>query len=132
MLYQLPVQMAWANQFSWFALFYKADFGLMINLILFVLFMFSCYLAAKWFSVTNGLSGSRKSGRIVERIYISPQATLLVIELQGTYYIMAQDKNGIHMIDKREDWVVSAPGNDAGLPNFQAVLNKYIHIKKDR
>lgn len=127
-----PDYMTWANQYSWFALFYKVNYGLIINLILFVAFMFTCYIAALWLSKNNGLSGMPKSGRIVERIYLSPQASLMVVELQGVYYLFSLDKSGVHLIDKREDWVVSTHASERKSFNFETILSKTIHSKKDR
>lgn len=114
-----------ANHISWFALFYKVNYGTYINLILFLLILVIAFYISKYFISKSPYAAPFHTGKVKERLYIGPQNTLTVIELQGIYYVVISDKGRTTLIDKRSDlqYIDSEVQQLAG---FTEVLSKYL------
>ncbi len=116
-----------ANQANWFALFYKVNIGTYINLLLFIVIMFLCFYIAKFFIEKSPYSAPFHTAKVKERIYLGPQVSMVVVELQGVQYVVVTDKNGTTFIDKRSDLVYEPTELDNHTKvDFDAMLKKYM------
>lgn len=120
-----PVPIFGANQASWFALFYKVNYVTVVNLLLFVGIMVAIYYLSKYLLAKTPYSAPFRSGKVKERLYIGQQSSLTVVELQGVYYILANDKGRTVLLDKRED--LEYPIQETGVkqPDFGEILKKF-------
>lgn len=116
-----------ANQMSWFALFYKVNYGTYINLILFIGIMLISFYIARYFVNKSPYAAPYKTGKVKERIYLGPQSSLVIVELQGVFYVLATDKGRTTLIDTRNDLAYEQVA--ATLPDplkFDQVISKYL------
>lgn len=122
-----------ANQMSWFALFYKVNYGTYINLILFIIIMLISFYIARYFVNRSPYAAPFKTGKVKERIFLGPQSSLVVIELQGVYYVLASDKGRTTLIDTRDDLAYEQVA--AAMPDplkFEQVISKYLKKNQDK
>lgn len=127
------ISISGANHFSWFALFYKVNYGTYINLILFIGIMLISFYIARFFVNKSPYAAPFKTGKVKERIYLGPQSSLVIVELQGVFYVLATDKGRTTLIDTRDDLAYDQLA--ASLPDplkFDQVFSKYLKKKQDR
>ena len=122
-----PVPNFGANQASWFALFYKVNYVTVVNLLLFIGLMVAVYYLSKYLLSKSPYSAPHRSGKVKERLYVGHQSTMTVVELQGTYYVLINDKGRTTLIDKREDLVYPQGDTNIKPPDFGDVLKKMLN-----
>jgi flagellar biogenesis protein FliO len=70
--------------------------------------------------------------KVVERTLLSNDKSLILVELENIFYLLAMDKTGVHLIDKRSDLdsntFTSKPSGEK--PDFMEHLKNSI-IKRD-
>lgn len=120
------VPLGGANQVSWFALFYKENYGTYVNLVLFIAILVIAFYISKYFISKSPYAAPFHSGKVKERLYIGPQCALTVIELQGVYYIVVNDKGRTTLIDKRSDLEYLSSETTQQFPGFQEIFAKYL------
>lgn len=120
------VPLGGANQVSWFALFYKENYGTYVNLVLFIAILVIAFYISKYFISKSPYAAPFHSGKVKERLYIGPQCALTVIELQGVYYIVVNDKGRTTLIDKRSDLEYLSSETKQQFPGFQEIFAKYL------
>ncbi len=124
-----PVPFFGANQASWFALFYKVNYVTIINLLLFVGIMVAVYYVSKYLLSKTPYNAPFRSGKVKERLYIGQQSSLTVVELQGIYYVLANDKGRTTLVDKRDDLEYPVQETNIKPLEFGEILKK-IRSKK--
>lgn len=115
-----------ANHMSWFALFYKVNYGTYVNLVLFILILVIAFYISKYFISKSPYAAPYHSGKVKERLYIGPQCALTVIELQGIFYIVINDKGRTTLIDKRSDLEYLETEVNQQFPQFKEIMDKYL------
>lgn len=120
------VPLGGANQVSWFALFYKENYGAYVNLVLFIAILVIAFYISKYFISKSPYAAPFHSGKVKERLYIGPQCALTVIELQGVYYIVVNDKGRTTLIDKRSDLEYLSSETTQQFPGCQEIFAKYL------
>ncbi|MBM7560597.1 flagellar biosynthetic protein FliO [Fusibacter tunisiensis] len=78
----------------WFTIRYIVVATLFIS----VLWIFSKALTKK-----NQMSLKGRKIRVLERTLLSNDKSLVLVELENIFYLLAVDKTGIHVVDKRDD-----------------------------
>lgn len=68
-----------------------------------LVFFYVVYVTTKFVAKFNQANLSNKTIKIVERISLTSDKSIAIIEISGIYYILSMDKNGVTLIDKRED-----------------------------
>lgn len=122
-----------ANQASWFALFYKVSYGTWINLFLFIGIMVGAYYLSKYLLSKSPYSAPFQSGKVKERLFISQQSSMTIVEVQGVYYVLVNDKGRTLLIDRREDLVYPEDDQIKSKPEFKTIIEKMVqktHEKK--
>ena len=85
-----------ASNFSnyWFSIKYVA---------IVVIFMYFLWIFSKWLTNRNYISLKDRNIKILDRIALSNDKYIVLVELENIFYLLAVDKNGITVIDKRDD-----------------------------
>lgn len=122
-----PVPIFGANQASWFALFYKVNYGTFFNLILFIGFMVGAYYLSKYLIAKSPYSPPHHTGIVKERLYVGHQSSMTVVELQGVFYVLVNDKGRTMLIDKREGMSYPTQEETTKMPEFQEILKKLLN-----
>jgi flagellar biogenesis protein FliO len=65
-------------------------------------FLLLLWAVSKYLTKRQGVNIRQKNIKIIERIAISADKFLFLIELDGLYYLISSDKSGMRLIDKRE------------------------------
>lgn len=77
--------------------------GAIINFVLFFLVLFLVYLIIRRASKSGQGNLFSKHMRIVEKIPMGLDRSIMIFELKGMYYVLYIDKNGTTLLDKRDD-----------------------------
>ncbi len=72
-------------------------------IIVATLFICILWIFSKAITKKNYISLKDRRIKVVERTLLSNDKSLLLVELENIFYVLAMDKSGIHLIDKRED-----------------------------
>jgi len=67
-------------------------------IFIYLLWMFSRMISKKNFSALKD-----KNIKILDRVSLSTDKNILLIELENVFYLIGVDKNGMYLIDKRDD-----------------------------
>lgn len=103
---------------------------LIVMILSFAFVIFLAYLTTKFLSKTklNGLNG--KNIKIIERVNISTDKYLMIIELNNEFYFISSDKSSIILLDKLNGFVpISKELNNL---NFTEVLDRFKKKNKDK
>ncbi len=71
-------------------------------IIVATVFLLLLWAVSKYLTKRQGVNIRQKNIKIIERIAISADKFLFLIELDGLYYLISSDKSGMRLIDKRE------------------------------
>lgn len=71
-------------------------------IIVATVFLLLLWALSKYLTKRQGVNIRQKNIKIIERIAISADKFLFLIELDGLYYLISSDKSGMRLIDKRE------------------------------
>jgi len=109
---------------TWFAVKYF----IIISILIYFLWIFSKFITKK-----NYVSLKDRKIKVLERVALSSDKYLLLVELENFFYLIGVDKNGMHIIDKRDDlnvddFIKEESGNQL---NFMEVLKNSMN-KKDK
>jgi flagellar biogenesis protein FliO len=121
-----PVPIFGANQASWFALFYKVNYATIFNLLLFIGLMVGAYYLSKYFLSKSPYSAPHHTGKVKERLYVGHQSSMTVVELQGVYYVLVNDKGRTTLIDKRDNLEYPVQESTVKVPEFGEVLKNIL------
>lgn len=72
-------------------------------IIVATLFICILWIFSKAITKKNYISLKDRRIKVVERTLLSNDKSLILVELENIFYVLSMDKNGIHLIDKRED-----------------------------
>ncbi len=93
----------------------------LMPLLLFLIFVGGYILV--WKMKKTGVAQFRgQYMRFIERIPLGWDRTILIFEVQGFYYIAYVDKNGMRIIDKRDDILEIDMTNKSA---FKSILSKF-------
>lgn len=94
----------------------------MVVLILFGSFAFTRYLGVK----TMG-SSSGKNMKIIDTLVVSPEKSIVVVEVLGKFYMMGISNNGINLIKELEEYPLDNLANspESFQKSIQDALSKY-------
>lgn len=116
-----------ANQACWFALFYKTDYRVIINLLLFIGLMVGAYYLSKFLIAKSPYSAPHHTGKVMERLYIGHQSSMTVVDLQGVQYVFVNDKGKTTLVDRRTDLHFPEQVAPIQITSFQDVLKKIMN-----
>lgn len=122
-----PVPIFGANQASWFALFYKVNYVTVLNLILFIGLMVGAYYLSKYLIAKSPYSAPHHTGKVRERLYVGQQSSMTVVELQGVFYVLVNDKGRTVLVDKRDDLVYPDQDPTVKVPEFPEILKNLLN-----
>ncbi|OJV64680.1 MAG: hypothetical protein BGO41_13850 [Clostridiales bacterium 38-18] len=71
-------------------------------IIVATVFLLLLWALSKYLTKRQGVTIRQKNIKVIERVAISADKFLFLIELDGLYYLIGSDKNGMRLIDKRE------------------------------
>lgn len=71
-------------------------------IIVATVFLLLLWGLSKYLTKRQGITIRQKNIKVIERISISADKFLFLIELDGLYYLISSDKSGMRLIDKRE------------------------------
>lgn len=127
-----PISMNGANQASWFALFYKVNYGTVLNLFLFIGIMAGAYYLSKYLLAKSPYRAPFHTGKVKERLYINQQSAMTIVEVQGVYYVLVNDKGRTILLDRREDLIYPEESNLNTVPEFQNLLTKLMKKNEEK
>jgi flagellar biosynthetic protein FliO len=98
-----------------------------------VMFAFLVIIIIAWFSTRWLLKGrfnqTGKNMQVIERMYLSSDKFLMIVLVHDTYYLLSQDKSGIRLIDKLDDF---KPQEHIQETKFSDILEKLKAGNKDK
>lgn len=108
----------------WFALKYF----IVISILIYFLWIFSKFITKK-----NYISLKDRKVKVLERVALSNDKFLLLVELENIFYFIGIDKNGMYLMDKRDDLKIESFLKDEQVLNskFSEHLERFL-IKKDK
>ncbi len=96
-----------------------------VSLVLFFTVLLGAYVWIKRATGTSGGSMFNRNMKLVEKLSLSVDKSIVIFELQGTYYVVYMDKNGAQLLDKRSDLnidkTIAASSGD-----FSSVLKRWM------
>jgi flagellar biogenesis protein FliO len=97
-----------------------------------VTFIYLLWIFSRWLTKRNYISLNDRNIKVLERTALSNDKYIILVELENIFYLLGVDKNGIHVIDKRDDLELDTFIPKAGKPNasFSALLKSSM-AKKD-
>jgi len=101
--------------------------GIVVNFILFFLVLFLVYYLVRYITKSGQSNMRSRNLRMVEKLPLGLERYIVIFELKKTYYIMYLDKNGSHLIDKRDDLDIESVDKTV---EFHNILSK-LTTKKD-
>jgi flagellar biogenesis protein FliO len=109
---------------AWFVLRYLAILGV---------FFYVVYRTTRYIGRTQQRQLLKRQIKVVERVHLGGDKSLIVVNLEGKSYVLGLHKNGIEVIDQRDDLtfeapVASEPDHDA----FSKLLRKVIKREEDK
>ncbi len=108
----------------WFALKYF----IVISILIYFLWIFSKFITKK-----NYISLKDRKVKVLERIALSNDKFLLLVELENIFYFIGIDKNGMYLMDKRDDLNIETflKGEQESNNKFAEQLERLL-VKKDK
>lgn len=97
--------------------------GAIVNFILFFLVLFLVYMLIRRATNAGQSNLFSKHMRIVEKIPMGLDRSILIMELKDIYYVIYMDKNGATLLDKREDLNFEPEVTNQG---FKEVFSKWV------
>jgi len=97
--------------------------GAIVNFVLFFLVLFLVYLIIRYVSRTNQNSIFSKHMRIVEKIPMGLDRSIMIFELKEIYYVLYIDKNGATLLDKRDDLEINVIEKNI---NFKDMFSNWV------
>jgi len=82
------------NQNYWFSVKY---------VFVVVTFIYLLWIFSRWLTKRNYISLKDRNIKVLERTALSNDKYIILIELENIFYLLGVDKNGIQVIDKRDD-----------------------------
>lgn len=73
-----------------------------------LVFFYVVYVTTKFVAKFNQANLSNRNLKIIDQISLTSDKSIAIVEIGGIHYILAMDKNGVYLIDKREDLKLSA------------------------
>ena len=101
-----------------------------VMILSFAFVILLAYLTTKFLSKTSlgGING--KNIKIIERINISADKYLMIIELNREFYFISSDKNSTILLDKLEDFVPVV--KEVNNISFAETLDRFKKKNKDK
>jgi flagellar biogenesis protein FliO len=73
--------------------------------------------------------GRGRNIHVVEKFYLASDKMLMIVKISDTYYLMSNDKTGLKMLDKLDEFIPIE--SDLPQPKFSDILDK-IKMNKDK
>jgi flagellar biogenesis protein FliO len=110
-------------------LWFTIRYIVVATLFICILWVFSKALTKK-----NSFALKDRRIKVVERTLLSNDKSLILVELENIFYVLAMDKNGIHLIDKREDLTHEqfVKEDDHGISFINQLKNSIIKRDQDK
>lgn len=116
-----------ASNFSnyWFSIRYIA---------IVVIFMYLLWIFSKWLTKRNYISLKDRNIKVLDRIALSNDKYIVLVELENIFYLIGIDKSGMTVIDKRDDLDIERfMGSDSkSKPDFSTILKSSIGKGKQK
>lgn len=74
-----------------------------------IVFLFLLWVVSKLIISQNGVKMRSHNMKVIERISLSKDKSILLIELEGIHYLIGSDRNNIVLLDKRDDVKIVHP-----------------------
>lgn len=74
-----------------------------------IVFLFLLWVLSKVIINHNGPKVRSHNMKVIERISISRDKSIILVELDGIHYLIGSDKNNMVLLDKREDLNIEHP-----------------------
>ncbi|MDK2865865.1 MAG: Flagellar biosynthesis protein FliO [Clostridiales bacterium] len=109
----------------WFSIKYVA----MVVIFIYLLWIFS-----KWLTNKNYISLKDRNIKVLDRTALSNDKYIVLVELENIFYLLGVDKNGITLIDKRDDLSTEMflKNNHRENSDFAAILKSSIGKRKQK
>ncbi|MBS7528409.1 flagellar biosynthetic protein FliO [Fusibacter paucivorans] len=109
----------------WFSIKYVA----MVVIFIYLLWIFS-----KWLTNKNYISLKDRNIKVLDRTALSNDKYIVLVELENIFYLLGVDKNGITLIDKRDDLSTEMflRSNRQENNDFAAILKSSIGKRKQK
>ncbi len=106
-------------------------FMLILNILFFlfasVLIIFLAYLTTKYISTRFGTGYNAKNIKLIEKLNIGADKSLVLIKLDNNYYLLFVSKNSVEVIDKLESLNISEISLDNN--KFNDILSRFVKKK---
>ena len=113
-----------------------SSFDLILYLVFIVIFLVFVYLTTSFFGKKASFAMQGKNMKIIEKLTISMDKSLILVSISNLYYILYVDKQGCTLIDKIEDLeledIKSNVNNQDNNMFSKLLLNKLNEYKKDK
>lgn len=95
----------------------------------FLFIILVAYGTTRWLSKSRFSGAKGKNMQVIERMYLASDKMLIIVLIDKTYYLMSQDKVGIKLIDKLQDFQLNENNPET---KFSDILEKFKSVSKDK
>lgn len=96
--------------------------------ILIVLLLVATYYASRWYAKRIGRVSGGHYIKVVDQAGLAPGSSLMIVEIQGSYYLLGISDKNMQLITRLEDFTPDAPtGPQGAFPygeSFRELLSK--------
>ncbi len=94
-----------------------------------IVFLFLLWVVSKVIISQNGVKMRSNNMKVIERLSISKDKAILLVELDGIHYVIGSDRNNMVLLDKRDDLKIVHPqkielNSGAFLEQLRKKINK--------
>lgn len=113
-----------------------SSFDLILYMVFVAVFLVFVYLTTNFIGKKAKFSMQGKNLKVVEKLTLSIDKSLILVTISNVYYILYVDKQGCTMIDKLEDIELEEVKSNGNIQNTNAfsnlLLDKLQNYKKDK
>jgi flagellar biogenesis protein FliO len=97
-----------------------------------VIFIYLLWIFSKWLTNKNYISLKDRNIKVLERVALSNDKYIILVELENIFYLLGVDKNGMTLIDKRDDLSIEQilKGKNQESKDFATVFKSSIGKRK--
>jgi len=113
-----------------------SSFDLILYIAFVIVFLVFVYLGTNFIGKKAKFSMQGKNMKVVEKLSLSMDKSLILVTISNVYYVLYVDKQGCTMIDKLEDIELEKVKSNVSVQNTNVfsklLLDKLQNYKKDK
>jgi flagellar biogenesis protein FliO len=105
-------------------------FSVILTLVGIIVILVLAYFASKWYAGRMGGTAMAKHIKVIDRLFIGKNASILIIELAGVQYLIGVTEQGVSILKELDEPIIpEAGGHGTGFNlrriDFRDILTGY-------